>query len=156
MKAYRRREGETPRILGLSFSLRLSYSWLGSPHIQWIGSWVDTRVGKGTDITKVRILAEKRTTSRSGCIWHIKARVGPINKSSRVASGNALDACFEYILTFVPKLTDSKKQAFLWETNSNSASQEIPSFYGVRSFITVFTTARTFLFKVTKRIKLSL
>jgi len=34
------------------------------------------------------------------------------------------------------------EQNLPWETNSHSASQEIPYLFGTRRFITVFTTAR--------------
>jgi len=46
-----------------------------------------------------------------------------------------------YILTYL--LTYSVKQSPSWEVNRFSASQEIPpTFYGTRSFITAFTSAR--------------
>jgi len=39
------------------------------------------------------------------------------------------------------KKTNSIKRSPYWEANIHSASQEIPTFYGNRRFITVFTTA---------------
>jgi len=45
-----------------------------------------------------------------------------------------------YFLTYL--LTSSVEHSSSWKANRFSASQEIPSFYGTRRFITAFTNAR--------------
>jgi hypothetical protein len=53
--------------------------------------------------------------------------------------------CIRYNLskTKYVRNTNSMEQSPSWEANSHSASQEIPSLYGNRRFVTVYTRARS-------------